>query len=479
MSDKGLSASKEDSFSEWYTEVIQKSEMMDYSKVSGCMVMRPYSYSVWEGIQKFLDDEIKSRGVQNAYFPLFIPESLLEKEADHVEGFSPEVAWVTHSGDSELDERLAIRPTSETIMYDSYQKWIRSHNDLPLKLNQWCNVVRWEFKHPTPFLRTREFLWQEGHTCHASEESADEEVEDIIDLYKETFESLLAVPMLKGRKSEKEKFAGANYTLSVETMLPNGKAIQGATSHGLGQNFSESFDISFQDKDGENKFVWQNSWGFTTRSIGIMIMMHGDDRGLVMPPRIAPTQVVIVPILFSDSPAQNERVLEVCRQVEDELESVRVELDDREGYTPGWKFNHWELKGVPLRIEIGPRDIEDDQVMFVRRDSGDKESVDVSKVEGRVQKVLEDIQEGLFERAEAMVEDMTVEVDSFESLKEAVSDGCMAVASWCGRERCEDFIKDETGGGKSLNILIGEKPSGSCVYCDREAECVARFAKSY
>ncbi len=470
----GIEHSKEAAFSEWYTDAILKAEVMDYSKVSGCMVFRPYGYAMWERVKEFLDAEIKQRGVRNAYFPLLIPESLLQKEQEHVEGFSPEVAWVTHGGNSELGERLAVRPTSETVIYDSYAKWIRSHTDLPLKLNQWCNVVRWEFKHPTPFLRTREFLWQEGHTAYSNKEDADAEVEDIIELYERTFEEVLAVPVIAGEKTEDEKFAGARYTYSLETLLPDGKAIQAATSHSLGQNFSTSFDITFQDEDEETKHVWQNSWGFTTRSLGIMLMLHGDDQGLILPPRIAPTQVVVTPILFSDDDT-NEDILEACERVADQLD-CRVTVDDSDK-TPGWKFNHWEMKGVPLRIEIGPDDIQDDQCIAVRRDTGDKTAVDLDDIQ-KIPDMLDRIQEDLLEDARAKLHENTCHVDDVATAASVVQDGCIAVAPWCGDEECRDTLYDETG-GKSLNKPFDEDADGDCAVCGSDAETRVAIARSY
>ena len=475
--EKGVTASKEKNFSEWYTQVIQKAELMDYSKVSGCMVIRPYAYEMWERIKQFLDKEFKKLGVKNAYFPLLIPESLLTKEQHHVEGFSPEVAWVTHAGDSELSEKLAIRPTSETIMYDTYKNWIRSHRDLPLLINQWANVVRWEFKNPMPFLRTREFLWQEGHTAYATKEGAEKETYTILDIYKKTFEELLAVPMLDGRKSEKEKFAGADYTLSVETIFPNGKAIQGSTSHHLGQNFSKPFDIKFLDENEEMQYVWQNSWGFTTRSIGISLAMHGDDKGLIIPPKIAPTQAVIVPILFENT---KDKVLAKCEDIKKELSNFRVELDDREEYKPGWKFNQWEMKGIPIRIEIGPKDIEKEHVVMVRRDNGKKEFVKFKDIKDKLKDLLSGVQQSLFDNAKKFMDDNTVKVENMKDLKKAVSNGKFAYAPWCGGVQCEDWLKDKSGGAKSLNIPFNqEKPDKKCIQCDKDAEFYAYFAKSY
>jgi len=476
----GITVAKSKDFSEWYTQVIQKAEMIEYGPVSGCMVIRPYSYAIWEVVQSFLDKEFKKSGVQNAYFPLLIPESLFKKEQEHVKGFNPEVAWVTEHGDTKFDERLAIRPTSETIMYDSYKKWIRSYRDLPLRLNQWNNVVRWEFKHPVPFLRTREFLWQEGHTAFATREEAEKETIDILNIYARAYEELYAIPVLKGKKSESEKFAGAVYTNSIEIFMPNAKAIQGCTTHLLGQNFAKAFDISFLDKEGKKQFVWQNSWGFTTRSIGIMVAIHGDDKGLVLPPRIAPVQIVIVPILFSNKPTVNDRILELARDLKKELKTFRVELDERAEYNPGFKFNYWELKGVPLRIELGPKDLEKEHVVFVRRDTGVKENVPVKEIIVKTIKVLADIQDNLYHKAKKFLEESIVKTGSMHELKKAIESGKIAFAPWCGSADCEAKVKDEAG-AKSINIPFGvQKVSENCVCgCGNKAEAQIYFARSY
>jgi len=472
--EKGITAKKSEDFSEWYTQVLQKAELIDYSKVSGCYIFRPRSYSIWEKVQEFFNSEIKKRGVQNAYFPLFIPESLLKTEEKHVEGFTPEVAWVTHAGDSELKERLAIRPTSETIMYDTYKNWIRSWKDLPLKINQWCNVVRWEFNNPVPFLRSREFLWQEGHTAFANKEEADEEVLDILHLYKRVFVELYAIPVLEGRKSEKEKFAGADYTTSIETFLPSGRAIQCATSHMLGQNFSKAFDINFMDNHEKKQYVWQNSWGISTRSIGIMIMMHSDDKGLVLPPRIAENKAVIVPILTK---VFNASLLERAEELSKELKSYNVILDDREGYSPGWKYNEWEMKGVPVRIELGPKDMEKNQVVLVRRDTGEKEFVNMKEVKSRLKELLEEIQDNLYKNASEFMRNNLIEVSSFSELKKAIKDKKIVFMQWCGEESCEEGIK--VLGAKTLNMPLEQKPSGNCAVCGSKSKYQIYVAKSY
>jgi prolyl-tRNA synthetase len=480
-SELGITVKKADDFSEWYTQVILKAEMIEYSPVSGCMVVRPYAYAMWEVAQSFLDKEFKKTGVQNAYFPLLIPESLLRKEQEHVKGFTPEVAWVTEHGDTKFDERLAIRPTSETIMYDSYCKWIRSYKDLPLKINQWCSVVRWEFKHPVPFLRTREFLWQEGHTVFATKEEAEAEVAAILNIYARAYEELFAVPVLRGRKSDYEKFAGADYTVSIEALMPTGKAAQAASAHLLGQNFSKPFNITFLDKEGKKQFGWQNSWGFSTRSIGIMVFTHGDDKGLIVPPRVAPVQIVIIPIVFSNKPTLNEKILQLANEVKKELvkNNLRVNLDNSEDYSPGYKFNYWELKGVPLRIEIGPKDLEKNQVIFVRRDNGVKETVPTGEVVVRAIKKLAEIQDNLFSRAKKYLDNHIIKVSSMNEMKKAIEDNNIAFASWCGSHECEIKVKEETG-AKSLNIPFEQsKVSGNCFCCGKKAENMIYFAKSY
>lgn len=474
---KGITVKKTEDFSEWYTQVIQKAEFIEYSPVSGCYILRPNAYQIWEKVQLYFDNLIKKDGVKNAYFPLFIPESFLNKEAEHVEGFTPEVAWVTHHGESKMPERLAIRPTSETIMYDAYAKWIRSHKDLPLRLNQWCNVVRWEFKNPIPFLRSREFLWQEGHTAFATKKEAEAETLKILDFYAQVFEELYAIPVLKGRKSEKEKFAGADYTLSVETFLPIGKAIQGATSHHLGQNFAKAFEITFVDEKEKKQHVWQNSWGLSTRTIGIMILMHGDDKGLVLPPNLAPIQVAIVPILFDKT---KKEVLQTAETVRKKLKNFLVHLDDRDNYSPGWKFNEWEMKGVPIRIEIGPKDLEKNQVMVVRRDTGQKEACALTNVEKSVKSLLTQIQDNLYEKAEQLLKNSIVKVNDLKEAKKHIDNKKIVFAPWCGSVDCEENIKHKSGGAKSLNSPLKQpKVSEDCFACKEKANSWFYFGKSY
>ncbi len=477
--DLGITVKKEDNFNEWYTQVIRKGDLIEYTDVSGCLIFKPYSYSIWESISCFIDSLIKERGVQNAYFPLFIPEKNLCRESEHVEGFTPEVAWVTHAGATKLNEKLAVRPTSETIMYPAFSKWIRSHRDLPLKINQWCNVVRWEFKNPLPFLRTREFLWQEGHTAFASKEESDKEVRDILEnVYAYTLKELLAVPALLGIKSTKEKFAGALYTTSGEVILPNGKAIQAFTSHSLGQNFAKAFEITFLDKDKNKQYVWQNSWGFTTRTIGIMTMIHSDNKGLVIPPRVAPIQVVIVPIMTKEN---KEKVLEEARKLYTGIkDKYRVRLDDREGYTSGWKFNEWELKGVPIRLEIGPRDIEKNSVVVARRDNGEKIPVAIKDLDNFIGETLENIHDSLYQKALKIQQESIFETEDMEAMISLIDAKKIVKAPFCDEVECEDWIKEKTGGAKSLNAPFEQDiKDKKCIQCGKPAKAYFYFGKSY
>lgn len=475
----GITVKKAEDFGEWFSQVIQKADLIDYSEVSGCYVYKPGSYAIWETVQAWLDVKFKALGVKNAYFPLLIPESLLKREAQHVAGFTPEVAWVTHSGETKLAERLAVRPTSETVMYAHYAKWIKSHRDLPLLLNQWCNVVRWEFKNPVPFLRSREFLWQEGHTAHKSKADAMREVLTILDIYAEAYAALYAVPVIKGYKTESEKFAGALCTTSIEGFLPNGRGIQCATSHCLGQNFAKAFAISFLDENEEKQYVWQNSWGFTTRSIGVAIMMHSDDKGLVLPPAIATTKAVIVPILFDDS---RTRVLAKAKELHAMLQAAGIPtiLDDRDHYTSGWKFNEWELKGIPLRIEIGPKDLEKSSVVVVRRDIGKKEFIPMAELLGTAKAMLGLMQKDLYERALKFREDNTATVKDRKALDQAIADRKLANADWCGNESCEALLKERTEGAKILCIPFTQpKKFGNCAECGKPGKHRVFIAKSY
>ncbi|GLJ11146.1 hypothetical protein SUGI_0144460 [Cryptomeria japonica] len=437
----GLSVKKDENFGDWYSEVVVQGEMIEYYDVSGCYILRPWSYSIWDSLKDFFDAEIKKMGIKNSYFPLFVSEKALTKEKNHIEGFAPEVAWVTKSGETNLEMPIAIRPTSETVMYPIFSKWIRGHRDLPLKLNQWCNVVRWEFKHPTPFIRSREFLWQEGHTAFATKEEADEEVLAILELYRKIYEEFLGVPVIKGKKSEVEKFAGGLYTTTVEAFIPNtGRGIQGATSHCLGQNFAKMFEIIFENEKGERSMVWQNSWAYTTRTIGVMVMIHGDDKGLVLPPRVAPLQAIVIPVPYKD--ADTQAILEECIKTVQTLRAagIRIEEDLRDNYSPGWKYSHWELKGVPLRIEIGPKDLANKQVRVVRRDSFVKEDVPLGQLTERVGELLEKIQSDMFERAKLKRDSCIKKVENWDEFMCALNDKMMVLAPWCDEPDVEEDI---------------------------------------
>jgi len=480
MSDIGVTVKKSDSFSEWYTEVVLKSGMAEYAPIKGCMILREHSYAVWEKIQEVFNRKIKETGHRNVYFPMFIPESFLKKEAEHFEGFVPEVAWVTEGGSTKLEEKLAIRPTSETIIYATFAKWIRSWRDLPIKINQWCNIVRWETKATKPFLRTREFLWQEGHTAHVTSEEAEKEVMDILGEYKDVMENYLAVPVLVGVKTDSEKFAGALYTTTLEAMMPDGKALQMGTSHNLGQNFAKVFNIKFIGEDEKEHQVWQTSWGISTRLIGALVMVHGDDRGLVMPPKVAPVQVVIVPITYkaADSIAILEKAKEILEKLK--AEGIVAVLDDRAEYTPGWKFNEWELKGVPVRIEIGPRDLKQDQVTLARRDTYQKSNAKMTEVVQITEKLLEDIQNSLYAKAKATLEEKTTTVQSYDTFQKTLKEkGGFIKAAWCGNPKCEEKIKEETGATIRLKPLEKEKAVTSCVYCGEKNGEMVYFARSY
>jgi prolyl-tRNA synthetase len=464
-------------FSKWYLDVVRKAELADYSPVKGCMVIRPYGYAIWELIQQALDKRIKATGHVNAYFPLFIPESLLTKEAEHVEGFAPQVAYVTHGGGEELEEKLVVRPTSEAIIGTMYAKWIQSWRDLPVLINQWANVVRWE-KVTRPFLRTTEFLWQEGHTAHETEQEAEEETLKILELYKEMVETELAMPVVTGRKSESEKFAGALRTYSIEALMGDGRALQAGTSHNLGQNFAKAFDITFQARDKSVQHVWGTSWGVTTRLIGAAIMVHGDDSGLVLPPRVAPYQMVIVPIGRDN---WRETVLPRAREIHETLVAAgfRVTLDERDE-RPGWKFSEWEMRGVPLRIEIGPKDIEKSQVLTARRDTREKASVPIDGLAARVREVLDDIQRNLLDRALKFREEHTQRVDSYDAFKQMLEGRPgFVVAPWCGTGDCEAQIKTDTQATIRNMPMDAAVPSGTCVRCDNPAQAEAWFAKAY
>ncbi|MEK6969536.1 MAG: proline--tRNA ligase [Nanoarchaeota archaeon] len=474
----GITVKKEEDFSEWYTQLIQKADLADYSSVSGCIVYKPASYAIWEKIQSEVDKRFKQIGIQNAYFPLFIPESLLQKEATHIAHFSPEVAWVTHGGDTKLGERLAVRPTSETIMYESYAKWIRSHNDLPLRLNQWNNVVRWEFKHPTPFLRGREFLWNEGHTCFASQKEALAEQEEIISIYDEVCRNYLALPSLIGKKSEGEKFAGAEYTVSLEFLMPNGKGIQGPDFHHDGQNFAKVFNITFANKTGQQEHVWQNTFAITTRMLGVLFAIHSDDKGLVLPPMLAPVQAVIIPILFGDS---KEKILLEAEKLKKKLEKsgILVYLDNRESYSSGWKFSEWEMKGIPIRIELGPRDLAKKQIVVVRRDTGEKQSLSILTADKKLASLLKQIQADLYAKAEKSLKKSIVKVDALAGSEKELDAKKILFAPWCNSAECEELIKEKTG-AKSLNSPLKQPAvTGKCFACDKKAKAWFYFGRSY
>ena len=468
-----ITARSED-FSQWYTDVVRLADLMDYTPVRGCMAIKPYGYAIWELIQHQMDDEFKRTGHKNVSMPMLIPESLLLKEADHVEGFAPEVAWVTQGGTEPLTERLAIRPTSETIFCTMYAKWVQSWRDLPLLYNQWCSVMRWE-KTTRPFLRTSEFLWQEGHTIHATEEEAQEETMKMLMVYRDFCENVLAVPVYCGQKSDKEKFAGARATYSVEAMMQDGKALQSGTSHNFGTNFSEPFEIKFLDKDGTQKYAYETSWGTSTRLIGTLIMTHGDERGLKLPPKVAPVQVVVVPVA-----AHKAGVLEGARRVADALKAagMRVEFDDRDNVTPGWKFNEWELKGVPVRIEIGPRDLAENKVVAVRRDTFEKSSLEMEGLEQNVAGMLEQIQKNMLEVAREFRDTHTRDVHSMQELGEQVNGG-YARAMWCGEQACEDEIKEKFS-ATSRCMPFDQTPIDEvCVCCGKPARKLIYFAKAY
>ena len=465
---------RSENFSQWYTDVVLQADLMDYTPVRGCMAIKPYGYGIWELIQKELDARFKATGHENVSMPMLIPESLLLKEAEHVEGFAPEVAWVTQGGTEPLQERLAVRPTSETIFCTMYSKWVQSWRDLPLKYNQWCSVMRWE-KTTRPFLRTAEFLWQEGHTVHATAEEAQEETMQMLHVYHEFCENVLAVPVYSGQKSDKEKFAGARATYSVEAMMQDGKALQSGTSHNFGTNFAEPFEITYLSKDGKLEYCHETSWGVSTRLIGAIIMTHGDERGLKLPPKVAPIQAVILPIA-----AHKGGVMEKCQEIRDQLAAagIRVRMDDRDNVSAGWKFNEWELKGVPVRLEVGPRDLEAGQVLCVRRDTFEKKPLPLDGLAGAVKATLEDVHRNMFEIARAFRDEHTKVVHNMDELTAQV-DGGYAKAMWCGDQACEDRIKELTG-ATSRNMPFDQTPVGdTCVCCGKKADKVMYFAKAY
>jgi prolyl-tRNA synthetase len=476
----GITVMKNVDFSEWYSQVVLKTGLADYTPIKGFIVLRPYGYAIWESIREILDRRLKETGHQNGFLPVLIPESLLAKEEDHFAGFMPEVFWVTKAGDKELNEKLALRPTSETLAYSIFAKWITSYRNLPLKINFWNTALRAEIKSTKPFIRTSEFLWQEGHTVHGTEEEAEQEVMMILDIYKDLIENYLAVPVITGYKSEREKFVGAKYTITLEGLMPvEGKALQMGTSHHLGQNFSKPFGIKYLGKDTKEHFAWQTSWGVSWRLIGALIMLHGDDRGLILPPQIAPIQVVIVPI-HKDKDVKS--VKEKASEIESELRraGIRAYMDDRDEYTSGWKFYEWEMKGVPLRINIGPKDIEKQQVEFVRRDTKEKRPVERVKLVDATNSLLAGVQERLLSKATEFLHENTfrpVDFQEFRSILEGK--GGFVLAGWCGQEECELKIKEETGADIRLIPLYQKDKPATCIYCGRESKKAAIYARAY
>ena len=475
----GITTSKNDDFSEWYTQVVIKAELVDYAPVKGLIVLRPDGYSIWESIKESLDKKLKETGHRNGFLPVLIPESLLSKEKKHFEGFNPEVFWVTHSGDSEIGDRLALRPTSETLAYSLYSKWIKSWRDLPLKINFWNSALRAEITGTKPFLRTSEFLWQEGHTVHATQDEAENEVMEILNIYKKTIEEELAIPVITGKKSEKDKFVGAVYTTTLESLMPDGKALQMGTSHFLGQNFSKPFDVKYLDENNNETFAWQTSWGVSWRLIGGMIMTHSDDKGLVLPPKVSPIQVVIIPIYYSKE--DREKMILEANKIKDSLSNnnVRVELDDRDNLTPGFKFNDWELKGIPIRIEIGPKDIEKNQVVMARRYNQTKDDISLDKVSETLNLELENIQQQMFVNAKKILDERVVRVSEYQQFKDELMSGKMIDCSWCGNQTCENKIKEETGADLRVIPFDGTQKSETCIYCKNSGTTKALFAKVY
>jgi len=469
---KGIINKKEADLSEWYTEVIKKAEMADYAPIRGFMIIKPNAYSIWENIQAEFNKILDEKKIRNAYFPLLIPESFFKKEAEHAEGFAPELAYIS---EKEEGERYAIRPTSETIIYDSYAKWIRSWRDLPLKMNQWCNVLRWEAKQTKPFLRTREFLWQEGHCVFETEEEAEKNIEEIKESYRKIIEEILAIPVLIGEKSEAEKFAGAKKTITIEALMPDGKALQCGTVHNLGQNFAKAFNVKFKGKDEKEHFAWQTSWGFSTRLIGALIMTHGDNKGLILPPKIAKNKIVIVPIFFEKS---KKEVLKKAEEINRKLKKFDSFIDAREEYSAGWKFNEWELKGIPIRIEIGPNEIKKDQVIIVRRDKNKKETIKEEELIEKIELILKEIQENLFKKAKESLDSHIVKAESIEELKKELEKRNIVKIYLVNDKKTEMELKEITGGATS-RIIEEAKKEGVCIKTGKKTKTIAYFAKSY
>lgn len=465
----------EEDFAKWYTDVVRKAELADYTDTKGCIAIRPYGYAIWENIQKYADKKFKENGVKNVYFPVLIPEDLLQKEKDHVEGFAPEVAWVTEAGGEKLEERYCIRPTSETMFSTLYSKWLKSWRDLPMIYNQWCNVLRWE-KETRPFLRSREFLWQEGHTIHETSEEAKKFTMDMLDVYADVIENLLAIPVLKGQKTKKEQFAGADATYTVETLMHDGRALQGGTSHYFAQNFTKPFDVKFQNREGKEEYAYQTSWGISTRLIGAVIMAHGDNRGLKLPPKVAPIQVVIVPVAM-----QKAGVKEKATELYEALKkNYRMELDLRDNYTPGFKFNDWEMRGVPIRIEIGPRDIENGVAVLVRRDTLEKETVELSNLENRISELLEQIQKDMYEVClKRRKEKTTVAYSLDEILKNLNENQGYVKTMWCGETECENKVKEVTGAHSRCIPFEQEHLADTCAICGKKATKMIVWGRQY
>ena len=465
--------SMEQDFAQWYTDVVIKAGLIEYTSVKGCVAIKPYGFAIWENIQHELDQRFKKTGVENVYMPMFIPESLLEKEKDHVEGFAPEVAWVTYGGGEKLEERMCVRPTSETLFCDFYKKDVQSYRDLPKNYNQWCSVVRWE-KTTRPFLRSREFLWQEGHTAHATYKDAQERTELMLNVYADFAEQYLAIPVVRGQKTDKEKFAGAEATYTIEALMHDGKALQCGTSHNFGEGFARAFEIQYLDKDNKLKYVNQTSWGMTTRMIGAIIMVHGDDDGLILPPNVAPTQVMVVPIQM-----QKEGVLAAAEDVKERLSAFRVKVDDSDR-RPGYKFADCEMKGIPLRVEVGPKDIEAGQAVLVRRDTHEKVTVALDNLADEVQKALAQMQQDMYDRALARQKAMTFDAHSFEELKEIADNKPGFIrAMWCGCRECEDRLKEEVGITSRCMPFAQEKLGENCVVCGKPAVKMVYWGKAY
>lgn len=477
MIDKRITKRLED-YAAWYQDIITVAELAEHGPSKGSMIIKPYGYAIWENIQKILDKKIAETGAKNVYFPLLIPQSFINKEKEHVEGFSPELAVVTYAGGEKLDESLVIRPTSETVMYDAFSRWIQSHRDLPLMINQWCNIVRWEMR-PRLFLRTSEFLWQEGHTVHATQEEALDKTVQMLHLYKSFAEEYLAVPVIIGKKSESEKFAGAGATYAVEALVQDGKAIQMGTSHFLGQNFSKVFNVKFMDQDGHEQYVWQTSWGASTRLIGALIMVHSDDKGLVLPPKIAPIEVVILPVLGA---GDNTKILKETEKIAKDLikKHLRVEIDKREQLSLGARIFEWEKKGVPVRIEIGPRDLANKSVVVARRDTSHKESINMAKLPSHVSELLDKIQKNLFAQAKRFQENSQYKIDNWDKFEETMNTkGGFILAHWCGSSKCEEEIKSKTKATIRCIPIDQKSVAGKCVYCGKESSNKVFFAKAY